>query len=301
MRMKVWYLHTLAPQGHERNRYRWRAIRDCYEAAGHSFTLFNLYSRSELRAFERSNLAADVAFVCDFDTAETLAKSRTDITRRAKFRAYFTGGGWRRPAWVARGLRGVELVQPHVVFLSHRVLLDDYHKVHENVHYVGLGFDPNVFHPAEDKGEGIVFCGNPAMGRESRLRMLKATAPQRVVWKQGLSHAEYAAFLRSGLIGWNQIAGGPAFGKSCNLRTWEVLGSRILHLCSWSRDVEYHLEDREHVVFWRDNKEMVALAQYFLEHPARAAAIAWRGHELAVAKHTWAHRAEEYAEIIGRI
>lgn len=299
--MRIWYIHTLAPYAHERNRYRWKTIRDCYEADGHSFALFNLHSRSELRAFERSNLAADIAFVCDWETAEKLAKSRTDISKRAKFRAYITGGGWRRPEWVARGLKGISLIRPHAVFLSHRVLLDEYREAHKNVHYVGLGFDPNVFYPAEDKGEasGIVFCGNPAMGRLRRLKLMaEKFAPNRVEWRQGLSHAEYADFLRSGLIGWNQIASGPRFGQSCNLRVWEVLGSGILLLCSWSRHVADILMDGLHAVFWKNDDELVEKARYYMRYNAIREWIAKQGYELAIEKHTWRHRALEYQEII---
>jgi len=294
--MRFWYIHCLDKNAHERNDYRWKALKKAIEADGGDFRLFNLRRPPDLRALERGNDVADVVIVCDFHSAEILAKSRTDITQRAKFRAYITGAGWRREDWITRGLKGLKIVKPNVVFLSHRVLLDRFAKHHKNVHHVGLGFDPKVFYPAEDKGSGIVFCGNPAMGREKRLRMLKRELPYRVEWKQGLSHAEMADFLRSGLIGWNQIARGPEFGRSCNLRTWETLGCRILFLCSWSKDVP--LEDGKECVFWHNDKEMVELARYFLEHPARAAAIAWRGYEEAVAKHTWDHRAQEYLEII---
>lgn len=301
--VKAWYIHSLAPHAHERNNYRWKAIRDNWEADGHDFELINLHSKNELRRFERANSSADVAFICDFHSANKLADSRTDITKRTGFRAYITGAGWRRPTWIQWGIAGIDKVKPHVVFLSHKPLMDTFKEVFWRTYYVGLGFDPKIFHPGERKPfEGavrsIVFCGNTAMGRLRRLELL-AESFHGAEWRSGMGHAEMADFLRSGLIGWNQIARGPEAGVSCNLRTYEVLGCGLLLLCSKSQHMDF-LEAGKHYVSWSSDDDLIDKAGYYLRRPDRRGVIAQDGCREAHRNFTWHFRAKEYREIIER-
>jgi hypothetical protein len=293
--MKIWYIHNLAPHAHERNNYRWKAIRDNW--AGHEFELINLYSKEELRRFERSNSRADVAFICDFHSAEKLANSRMDVVKHMGFRAYITGAGWRRPEWVKRGLEGIDKIKPQVVFLSHRPLMQTFKEKFWRTHYVGLGFDPNVFCQKEiEKTRSVVLCGNTAMGRLRRLELM-AKKFNGVEWRNGMGHAEMADFLRSGLIGWNQIANGPEARISCNLRTYEVLGCELFLLCSKSRHLDF-LEDGKHYVSWSSDADLLDKVRYYLRCPDRRVAIAKAGCQYAHENFTWAHRAQEYQEII---
>lgn len=301
--MKVWYIHALYPYAHERNWYRLPAIRRSWEADGHEFRMYSLRDKSDLRRLERGNDTADVAFICGFDASEILRGSRMSLSR-AKFRVYITGEGWRRPPWQRRGLQGIEDMRPHLVFLSHRPRLDLYRKVHKRVFYVGLGFAPEVFYPKRpcafegSRDRGIVFCGNPAMGRERRLRLLADRFPGQVEWRQGLSHSEMADFLRSGRVGWNQVANGPPRDHiSCNLRVYELLGCGTMLFCSRSKHIDF-LEDGRHCVFWDDDKDMIRKAKYYLTHEKERGQIAERGYKEAVENHTWAHRAQEYKNII---
>lgn len=304
--MKVWYIHTLAPYAHERNNYRWRAIEKLCKDSGFDFQLWNLHSKGQHRRLERGNHSADVTFVCDFEAADTLLHSRLD-PKRMGFMAHITGAGWRRSVWIERALRATIALKPNVVFLSHQVHLARFNEVCKTF-YVGLGFDPNVFHPTLDGKLGlfegtsrdIVFCGNPAMGRLQRLELLaKHIGPRKIEWKQGLSHAEMADFLRSGKIGWNQIGKGPETdGVSCNLRTWEVLGCGIMLLCSKSKHLTDILKQREHCVFWKDDRDMLDKASYYLRNDGKREKIARQGYEEALKKHTWQNRAQEYFEII---
>ena len=306
--MKVWYIHTLAPYVHERNNYRWRAIEKYCQDNGFDFQLWNLFHKGQHRRLERGNHSADVTFVCDFETADTLLQSRLDF-KRMGFMAHITGAGWRRSAWTERALRATVALKPNVVFLSHRVHLARFGEVCKTF-YVGLGFDPNIFHPTPDGKPGlfkevsrdIVFCGNPAMGRLRRLELLaKHVGPRKIEWRQGLSHADMADFLRSGTIGWNQIGKGPEIdGVSCNLRVYEELGCRLMLLCSKSRHLDF-LEDGKHAVFWKDDRDMLDKAAYYLRRDDRRERIARQGYEEAMKRHTWAHRAREYLEIIRKL
>lgn len=302
--MKVWYIHTLAPYAHERNNYRWRAIERYCQDNGFDFQLWNLFYKGQHRRLERENHSADVTFVCDFDTADKLIQSRLDF-RRMGFVAHITGAGWRRSTWTERALCVTAALKPNVVFLSHRVHLARFNEI-QKTFYVGLGFDPNIFHPTPDGKPGlfkevsrdIVFCGNPAMGRLRRLELLaKHVGPRRIEWRQGLSHADMADFLRSGTIGWNQIGKGPTDGVSCNLRVYEELGCKLMLLCSRSKHLDF-LENGKHYVAWGSDEEMVDKARYYLSHPIERAYIAEQGWVEAVSKHTWVHRAKEYLEIV---
>lgn len=305
--MKIWYIHTLAPHAHERNNYRWRAIEKHCRDKGFDFQLWNLHDKSQRRALERKNHSADVTFVCDFGTADTLLHSRLD-PKRMGFVAHITGAGWRRTEWTNKALRTAEELKPDVMFLSHRVHLKRFNEI-QKTFYVGLGFDPKVFQPTPDGKQGvfetgtrdIVFCGNPAMGRLRRLELLaKDLGPRRIEWRQGLSHVDMADFLRSGTIGWNQIGKGPQDGVSCNLRVYEELGCGLMLLCSKSKHLDF-LENGKHYVMWDSDEAMIAHAKYYLSHSKERKTIAKRGYELVLSKHTWAHRAQEYLEIIKTI
>jgi glycosyltransferase involved in cell wall biosynthesis len=279
-------------------------VKKSWEDDGHEFQSFNLRERRDLRALERGNETADVAFICGWDSAEILKGSRMEL-HRAKFRAYITGEGWRRSEWQRRGLQGIVDMKPRVVFLSHRPHMDRYKKAHKRVFYVGLGFSPEIFNPGGSRDfrgrddRGIVFCGNLAMGRERRLKLLSKKFPGRVEWRTGLSHSEMASFLRSAKIGWNQIAKGPKNGVSCNLRVYEILGCGAMMLCSRSRHVDF-LEDGTHCVFWDNDEDMVKKADHYLSRDEKRERIARQGHEKAMANYTWDHRAREYKGIIER-
>ncbi len=307
--MRIWYIHTLAPWAHERNNYRWRAIEKYCRDNKFDFQLWNLFHKGQHRKLERENHSADVTFVCDFETADTLLQSRLDF-KRMGFVAHITGAGWRRSAWTERALRVTARLKPNVVFLSHQVHLKRFNGVCKTF-YVGLGFDPNVFHPTPDGKPGlfkgtsrdIVFCGNPAMGRQRRLELLaKHIGPRRIEWRQGLSHTDMAEFLRSGTIGWNQIGKGPIIdGVSCNLRTLEVMGCKIMLLCSKSRHLTDIFEHQKHCVFWENDRDLLDKASYYLRNDDKRKRIARQGYEEALKKHTWGVRAREYFEIIRKL
>ncbi len=303
--MKVWYIHTLAPWAHERNNYRWRAIEKHCRDNGFDFRLWNLFHKGQHRRLERENHSADVTFVCDFETADKLIQSRLD-PKRMGFVAHITGAGWRRTAWINKALRTTATLKPNVVFLSHQVHLKRFNEICNQTFYVGLGFDPNVFNPTPDGKPGlfkgtsrdIVFCGNPAMGRQRRLELLaKELGPRRIEWRQGLSHADMAEFLRSGTIGWNQIGKGPEDGVSCNLRVYEVLGCGLMLLCSRSKHLDF-LESGKHAVFWKNDRDLLDKASYYLRNDDKRERIARQGYEEAIKRHTWQNRAQEYMEII---
>lgn len=76
------------------------------------------------------------------------------------------------------------------------------------------------------------------------------------------------------------------------------MGSGLLLLCSYTRDVAAVLEDGKHAVLWRSEEEMLEKARHYMEHDEERVAIAKRGYEEALSKHTWAHRGKQYRKLI---
>jgi len=180
--------------------------------------------------------------------------------------------------------------------------LDDIRKLHRRVHYVDMGFDPEMFHPNPklEKKWDIAFVGNPnAFGRQRQLGMLKRCVPKgKLIVGLGKSHKEYARIMQQSRIGWNQV--GPLGNKlGVNYRVWEVLGSGALLFVNATRDLCSILQDHVHAVFWRSTKEMTDLVGFYLRRkPGRRERIAKAGCELAHSKFTWDHRALETANVI---
>lgn len=294
--MRMWYVHV-APRGwHQRNLYLCQEMMKTWKGAGHKAVILNLDGPTHVQAIQKKNATCDVAFINNFQTVDACQKEGLDIVKRSKFRVLITGGGWRRPDWVRKSVQAVDRVKADLVCLTHMPHYDKFKKMHKKVLHVGLGFDPTVFYPDWERQKNhVVFCGNPGMGRERRLNLLKKTFPGRVRWTSLLKHPQMAEYHRSGAIGWNQIGRGPEDGVSCNLRTWEVIGSGILLLCSRSKHVP--LKDGVHYVAWDSDKDMVNKAQYYLDHPDEREAIARQGWQES-ANHTWQHRALEYKRLV---
>lgn len=284
--MKVWYVR--GRQGHERTRYRHTFV----EKAFPDFQL--LYPRG-LEGIARNNWTCDVMFIAGRGAAR--AVHRMDVKKRAGFRVYIPS--WRRGG-CEEEVRAIVLTAPHLVCPDQTMYLDEFRKVHGKVHFVDRGFDPNVFYPSDgEKDLDVVFCGNFGYGRRDRLLLLSKALHGRVYVRQGLSHQLMAGFLRRGRIGWNQIMR-PKNGIGINYRVWEVLGCGILLLSNRTSDVEKVLVGRKHCVLWDNDKDMIEKARYYLDHDEEREKIARAGHQEALSKHTWTHRAQRYKELVGR-
>jgi len=268
-----------------------------WKEAGHKVAILNLDGPTHVQAIKKKNATCDVAFINNFQTVDACEKEGLDVIKRSKFRVLITGGGWRWPDWVRDSIRAVGRTKADLVCLTHMPHYDKFKEAHKKVEHVGLGFDPAVFYPDWDRPKrNIVFCGNPAMGRQQRLDMLAKKLPTHWDLAARTTHPELAEYLRGGAIGWNQIGRGPEDGVSCNLRVWEVVGSGLFMLCNRSKHVP--LKDGEHYMAWDSDKDMMDKARYYLKHDKEREAIARQGYEEAVKRHTWRHRALEYKALI---
>jgi len=281
---------TISEQGGgERTLYKWKALAEVW--AGNSFRVIK---PAELRGMSEK---VDIAFVTGAEAGDAMRRI-VRLEDIARFRIYVAG--WRRGKKdLENQFREIKAVPYHLVFLSEGIGFEEYQRVHPRVFWVERGFDPSVFYPAEKPGDRtIVFVGNTdGFGRLDRLQMLLSELPGRVHWDYGLNHAAMAEFLRSGVIGWNQIQ--YVEGKvGTNYRVWEVLGCGLLYLGNRTRHCEMFLKDQEHVIYWDNDADLLDKARYYLDHDEERSRIADAGCELAHESHTWKHHALEMKTIV---
>lgn len=287
--MKIWYIrHDI---GHPRSWGRQNALANAFEDCEFE-VIHAINGLDSLR-----DRKADMAIVAG-KTAAVTVRAQMDIEKQAAFRVYIPS--WKRgPRDCKLQMRELRRVKYHVVIPDQTMFLDKYREVHDCVFYVDRGFDPEIFYPSpeEEKTRWIVFCGNyRAYGRQQRLKKLLEAYPGQVEWRK-LPYRKMPDYLRSARIGWNQIMRGPPQHKICiNYRVWETIGCGLLLLCSHSVDIP--LVPSVHYAGWDSEEDMMRKAKHFLENDEHRRGVAEAGHKEALAKHTWAHRGQQYREII---
>lgn len=73
-------------------------------------------------------------------------------------------------------------------------------------------------------------------------------------------------------------------------RTWTNMSCGCCVMNRYEPAMEEIFEDKKHVVFWRDLKELIELVKYYLSHEEERKAIGRAARELIVKNHTFAHR-----------
>lgn len=287
--MKIWYIRH--DTGHQRTWGRQNALANAFK--GWDFEV--IHAAKGLDSLRGKK--ADIAIVAGL-TAAQIVRAQLDIEKSAPFRVYIPS--WQRgPRNCKLQIRELRRTKYHVVIPDQTMFLFEYGQAHNHVHYVDRGFDSEIFYPDPEmeKTRGIVFCGNyQAYGRHQRLKKLREAHPGQVEWRR-LPYRKLPDYLRSAKVGWNQIMRGPPQHDTCiNYRVWETVGCETLLLCSHSMNIP--LRPGTHYMAWDSETDMMRKATWILSHDKQRQAIAKRGHEEALSKHTWAHRGRQYREII---
>ena len=76
-------------------------------------------------------------------------------------------------------------------------------------------------------------------------------------------------------------------------RVFEALACGSFVLCDRQRDVLSLFRDGEHLVSFSDAEDLAAKVRYYLEHPGERQAIARKGREEVLNRHTYVHRMEK--------
>jgi len=84
-----------------------------------------------------------------------------------------------------------------------------------------------------------------------------------------------------------------------NLRTYETLACKTFLLTDYMKSIAKLFEDRKELVIAKNGKEMLELAEYYLNNEEEK--IAENGYKKVIDNYTVKHRAKELYEIIRRV
>jgi hypothetical protein len=276
----------------ERRDNRFRALARAFSRAD-----FRIWSRNDVRGLRGR---PDVLIV--YGSVASAEVRQWGL--RGRFNVYNPSYDWSKGR-KAQELQEIRAGSYDLVVADVSYWLDDIRRIHKHVHYIDMGFDPDVFKPDGRIARttwDVAFVGNTkAFNRKRQIGIFRRDLSHRkMIFKTGADHKEYARILQQSRIGWNQV--GPLGSRlGVNYRVWEVLGSAALLLVNPTTDLEVILKDRVNVVFWHNTKEMTGLAEHYLRHwDDEGKKIAKAGCKLARHKFTWDCRARELKQLIER-
>ncbi len=161
----------------------------------------------------------------------------------------------------------------------------------------------NGSEPLAERGHDISFVGttysNLYATRSMALKAIEARfGRSRKLSLQSKVYLEQLAGLYSdSRIVFNCSA--DLFGHGMNLRTFEAMGCGALLVTDRVLDLERLFGDGEHCVVYDDIPDLLDKLEHYLAHLDEAQAIAARGRELVLGRHTYEHRARELLDLIG--
>ena len=188
----------------------------------------------------------------------------------------------------------------------------------ENARWLPVGCDPSrhcaVSLSPEEKelyGHDVVFVGSWYPERAALLEKLRDF--DLAIWGPGWEMLPERSALRQHLRGahtspgqWRKIYSAsrivltphyqdpsgryPVYQASP--RVFEALACGAFVLCDRQRDVLALFRDGEHLACFSDGDDLAAKVRYYLEHPGEMQAIARRGREEVLSRHTYVHRIE---------
>lgn len=275
----------------ERRRARFMALKKTW--AGQDFRVFGRADLPKLRG-----QSPDVLIV--FGPEASVAVRSAGL--KAKFKV-LVPSYWR--GRLRRELIEIKAGRYDLLLPTDLPWIDEFHKIHPRVHYVGRGFDPEIFRPdpTAEKVWTVSFIGNPdGFNRHHYLDLMKRFLPKgELLSITGKNHREMARYLQESKIGWNQILN-PDSRRGINYRVWEVTACGAALFTNPTDDVKKIFKDGVTAVFWKDGKDLIDKLGFYLgkRKPGRLPRIAKQGCELAHSTHTWDRKAQELKNWIGR-
>lgn len=88
------------------------------------------------------------------------------------------------------------------------------------------------------------------------------------------------------------------FFHGVNLRTFEALACKTFLLCNEVSELYQFFRDKEDVVVYKSSKELLELAEYYLNNEEERNKIAEKGYKKVLSNHTINHRAKVIYEVI---
>jgi len=156
--------------------------------------------------------------------------------------------------------------------------------------WLPLGCDPEIHRQLDvDKSYDIGFVGSPArkFARGKLLDLLAQKYPK--------SYLKPAPFRKMGEIySASKIGFNSSIVNDINMRIFEIMSSGCLLITNKIKNngFEELFKDREHLITYRNAKELLELTEYYLDNPNERKRIAQAGFELVTKKHTYYHRVQ---------
>lgn len=90
----------------------------------------------------------------------------------------------------------------------------------------------------------------------------------------------------------------PNIKTGLPLRIWDVLGAEGFLLTNFQAEIPEHFKIGEDLVCFEDERELVELAGYYLQHEEKRKEIARHGYETVKGRHSYVKRVEEMLAIV---
>jgi len=157
-------------------------------------------------------------------------------------------------------------------------------------HWLALGCDPEIHRKlASPKRYDIGFVGRNAMkfARGRQMKLLKEKYPQSFIGP--MDFAKMSEIYSASKIGFNS-----SIVNDINMRVFEIMACGCFLLTNLIRDngLEDLFVEGEHLVTYKNDRQLLELADHYLENDKEREAIALQGYDLVVKRHTYFHRAQ---------
>ncbi len=167
--------------------------------------------------------------------------------------------------------------------------------------WVPFGCDPDVIRPLNtEKKYDIGFVGTDGKGyRPKLLGWLRKRYPNSFIGKIGCD--KISDIYSASKIGLNYAVKQRGRKNGLNMRFFEVLGTKTFLLTNRLSDCdvrELGLEDKKHLVSYRNRWQLFRLIDYYLKHDEERERIAQAGYEFVLANHTYDHRVGQMLKLI---
>lgn len=175
-------------------------------------------------------------------------------------------------------------------FITQKSYLDHYRAHNPNTHWLPHAADPDYFHPVDLPEEyDVGFLGHTYEGsHDERKRLLSLLAGRyRTYFSYGYYFEEASrVYARCRMI----------FNRSSSLgdlnqRPFEVMScGRLVLTDRIDNGLPELFRDREHLVTYGSDHELLEAVEHYLNHPEERRRIAEAGRHEVLARHTYAHR-----------
>jgi len=179
----------------------------------------------------------------------------------------------------------------NIIFCAHRDGVRRLRKeIKADTQWIPVACDPEI-HRKLDLPKtydiGFVGRGGKKSARERRLRILKEKYPNSFIG--ALDFKKMSEVYSESRVGFNS-----SLKNDINMRVFEIMSCGCFVLTDHIEDNGFDdlFEDGKHLVTYRDDRELLRLAGYYLKNEEEREKIAKQGYEWVIQNHTYFHRVQ---------